>query len=283
MNTFIKNTVVNTHPANYSTEYLMPVTSIDSGSIKHTLNGLIRVKDNPYFSVNIASKSRVFKVPSYNYRRIRGARNRYYSLILGLFQANPNLLLREYSFCGVHNGIFKLSKKDYYIARSGLFLASPSPKYTTKAAPFDVNDDESSKLLFQLAFRKDTKYYTYTSTRKEVLGNYILDIISKGKAELAEFSPVMFVDFSIFAYPELYNITENDKKIFNIEHLYKKIKAICDEEGIEIIIVDNLFDMFYENISDNLESFKIYLQSLNTSTPTEELVEQDADYEELSI
>ena len=265
MNPLIKNKNLSPHFTGYWGEYLHsmhPVGAIFRPSHK-ALNRIIKIKDNSEFLININNSFNIVEIPNYRYARI-SSNGKYISLLHGLFSGFPmNRVYRAYSFCTTNNAIFNLVRKDLDIKRSGLLLENPFPRNETKSAPISCDNDYDSKLLFQLAFRKTTKFYKEAVKKHKVLDlNVIIDSVYNKDVDFKKFSPVLFVDFSIFSYPELYNIYETDKKIFNIDFFYKKLKDLCEEEGIEIIIVDNLFDMFYENISDNTKVFVEFFEDV---------------------
>ena len=258
MNPLIKNKNVSPYSTGYLAEsfhLISPMGSFFTPSHK-ALNRIVKIKDNSEFHININDLLNIVEIP--NYRYIKPSSNsKYTSLLLGIFSGFPtNRVYRSYSFCTTNNAVFNLVRKDLDIKRSGLFLENPFPKSLTKTAPISCDNDYDSKLLFQLAFRKTTKLYKETINKhKQFTVDEIIDLVYNKNVDFKEFSPVLFIDFSIFSYPELYDIYETDKKIFNIDFFYKKLKTVCEEEGIEIIVVDNLFDMFYENISDNTKVF----------------------------
>lgn len=264
MNPLIKNKNLSPYFTGYWAEYVHPINPV--GPIftpRHkALNRIIKIKDNSEFLININNSLNVVEIPNYRYREINN-NSKYTSLLHGLFSGFPvNRIYRAYSFCTTNNAVFNLVRKDLDIKRSGLLLENPFPRNETKSVPISCDNDYASKLLFQLAFRKTKKFYEEIKKHKVLDVNVIIDSVYNKNVAFKEFSPVLFVDFSIFSYPELYNIYKTDKKIFNIDFFYKKIKDLCEEEGIEIIIVDNLFDMFYENISDNTKVFVEYFEDV---------------------
>lgn len=124
------------------------------------------------------------------------------------------------------------------------------------------------KLLFQLGFKKDNPLikkchtrdnyidkvqYEYWEkiykSRKPPIGTWIYALDGTQKL-LEPFSPVLFVDFSIFVEPQ--------SDFVDFEILYRRLVNLCKRQGIEIIIVDDLMDMFYEHIPRTYDSIIEY-------------------------
>lgn len=191
-------------------------------SSNYLSNTFIKLKDNELYTINPFEEKKVI-IPFFS--------PHFLSKVIPTFK---KVIFKDRYFF-IMKMLFNRDEKclnyynDYVCFNRGVFKVIPYSNIVDKSLYFSDKSYkgniksfnhvyEPSKLLFQTAFKKDD-----TS------------------------SIVMFVDFSIFI---------DSHKDINLSIIYRRLSDLCKDKGIEVIIVDDLFHLFYEEVSLDYSFFK---------------------------